>query len=110
MKKYFFLLLLMSSSFLAYSQGVPSFQFGVKGGLNLAKFKTENTFDSDNKSGYFAGVWTRIGGAGIHLQPELYLSGKNSVLVNTAGQDNKAVSYTHLDVYKRQPSSRINAG
>lgn len=97
MKKYFFIFLLVSSSFLAYSQAVPSFQFGVKGGLNLAKFKTENTFDSDNKSGYFAGIWTRIGGAGIHLQPELYLSGKNSVLVNTAGQDNK-VRFTSLDL------------
>ena len=97
MKKHFLIFLLVSSSFLAYSQALPTFQFGVKGGLNLAKFKTKNTFDSDNKSGYFAGVWTRIGGAGIHLQPELYLSGKNSVLINTAKQDNK-VRFTSLDL------------
>lgn len=97
MKKNILLFLLVSSSFLVHSQALPTFQFGVKGGVNLAKFKTTNTFDSDNKSGYFAGVWARIGGAGIHLQPELYLSGKNSVLINTSGQDNK-VRFTSLDL------------
>lgn len=97
MKKISLFFLLISSSFFAYSQALPTFQFGVKGGVNLAKFKTTNTFDSDNKSGYFAGVWARIGGAGIHLQPELYLSGKNTTLVNTSGQDNN-VRFTSLDL------------
>lgn len=97
MKKIILSFLIVSSSYFAHSQALPTFQFGVKGGVNLAKFKTTNTFDSDNKSGYFAGVWARIGGAGIHLQPELYLSGKNSILINNSTQDNK-VKFTSLDL------------
>lgn len=97
MKKLILVFFILSNSLLSYSQALPTFQFGVKGGVNLAKFKTTNTFDSDNKTGYFAGIWARIGGAGIHLQPELYLSGKNSVLVNTEGQNNK-IRFTSLDL------------
>lgn len=96
MNKLILLFLLVSVSFIAQSQSLPTFQFGVKGGINMAKFKTEGTFDSDNKSGYYAGVWARIGGAGIHLQPELYLSGKNTVLVNNVDQNK--VRFTSLDL------------
>ncbi|RYF98506.1 MAG: PorT family protein [Chitinophagaceae bacterium] len=74
-----------------------TFQLGIKGGVNLAKFKTTNTFDSDNKGGYFGGIWARVGGAGIFLQPELYLSGKNSNLVTVSGQAN-SVKFTSLDL------------
>lgn len=97
MKKITLSLILILSSFYAFSQALPSFQFGIKGGMNLAKFKTKDTFSSDNKGGYFGGVWARIGGAGIHLQPELYLSGKNSNLVTTTGQEN-SVRFTSLDL------------
>ncbi len=97
MKKVILSLLLVFSSYYAFSQGLPTFQFGVKGGLNLAKFKTKNTFDSDNKGGYYGGIWARVGGAGIHLQPELYLSGKNSNLVTVTGQEN-TVKFTSLDL------------
>jgi len=97
MKRIVLPLLLMFSSFYGFSQGLPTFQLGIKGGMNLAKFKTENTFDSDNKAGYFGGIWARIGGAGIFLQPELYLSGKNSNLVTVSGQTN-TVKFTSLDL------------
>lgn len=97
MKKIALSLMLMFSSFYAFSQGLPTFQLGVKGGMNLAKFKTKGLFDSENRGGYYAGIWARIGGAGIHLQPELYLSGKNSSLVTTTGQEN-SVKFTGLDV------------
>jgi hypothetical protein len=94
--------ILLSALFLfvgaaAFSQVLPSFQFGIKGGANLSKFSTSNTFDSDNRAGYYAGFWARIGAAGIHLQPELYLSGKNATLTNDAGGENK-VKFTSLDV------------
>lgn len=99
MKRVALSLLLIFSSFYAFSQGLPTFQLGIKGGINLAKFKTENTFDSDNKGGYYAGIWARIGGAGIHLQPELYLSGKNSNLVTITGQSQtNSVKFTSLDL------------
>lgn len=97
MKKISLTLLLICCSFFAFSQVVPSFQFGLKGGMNLSKFNTSNTFSSDNQAGYYAGIWGRIGAAGLHLQPELYLSGKNTTLVNSTGQENE-VKFTSLDV------------
>jgi hypothetical protein len=97
MKKISLSLLLICCSLCAFSQVVPSFQFGLKGGVNLSKFNTSNTFSSDNQAGYYAGIWARIGAAGLHLQPELYLSGKNTTLVNNAGQENE-VKFTSLDL------------
>lgn len=82
----------------AFSQVLPSFQFGIKGGANLSKFSTSDFLNSDNRAGYYAGVWARIGAAGLHLQPELYLSGKNATLThNATGYENK-VKFTSLDV------------
>ncbi|MGF1924188.1 MAG: porin family protein [Bacteroidia bacterium] len=97
MKKILLSLILTASSFYGFAQGLPTFQLGVKGGVNLAKFTTKDTFSSDNKGGYYGGIWARVGGAGIHLQPELYLSGKNSSLVTASGQEN-SVKFTSLDL------------
>jgi len=97
MKTRIFIAGLMFIASSAFSQALPSFRLGVKGGVNLAKFKTENTFSSDNKGGYYGGLWARIGGGGIHLQPELYLTGKNSSLVTASGQENN-VKFTSLDI------------
>jgi hypothetical protein len=81
----------------AIAQGLPSFQLGLKGGFNLSKFSTEDTFASENKQGYYAGIWTRVGAAGIHLQPEVYYSEKNTVLKNSAGLQNQ-VKFSSVDV------------
>jgi len=97
MKKIILSALLVSLNLAAFSQVLPSFQLGLKAGANLSKLSTDNTFSSDNRAGYYAGLWTRIGAAGIHLQPELYLSGKNTTLEDGAGQENK-VRFTSLDV------------
>ena len=97
MKKIALLLFLIGLGTSAFSQGLPTFQLGIKGGMNLSKFKTTNTFNSDNQAGYYGGVWARIGAAGIHLQPELYLSGKNSKLLAANGQEN-SVKFTSLDL------------
>lgn len=97
MKKIILSALFISLNLAAFSQVLPSFQFGLKGGANLSKLSTENTFSSDNKAGYYAGLWARIGAAGIHLQPELYLSGKNTTLKASNGEENK-VNFTSLDV------------
>lgn len=98
MKKIILSALFVSFNLVAFSQVLPSFQLGVKGGVNMSKLSTENTFDSENRAGYYVGLWTRIGAAGIHLQPELYLSGKNSTLKdNNTGQLNK-VKFTSMDV------------
>lgn len=97
MKKIFLAVLFAGFNVAAFSQVLPSFQLGIKAGTNLSKLSTENTFSSDNRAGYYAGLWARIGAAGIHLQPELYLSGKNTTLKNSEGQENK-VKFTSLDV------------
>lgn len=97
MKKIILSALFVSLNLAAFSQVLPSFQFGLKGGANLSKLSTSNTFSSDNRAGYYAGLWARIGAAGIHLQPELYLSGKNTTLKASNGEENK-VNFTSLDV------------
>lgn len=97
MKKIILSALLVCISGLAFSQVLPSFQMGIKAGTNLSKLSTENTLSSDNRAGYYAGLWARIGAAGIHFQPELYLSGKNTTLESNDGFENK-VKFTSLDV------------
>lgn len=97
MKHFLFTIILSCLGLTGFSQGLPTFKLGVKGGMNLSKFKTSDPFDSENRSGYYAGIWARIGGAGIHLQPELYLSGKNAKLIGTNGQENN-VKFTSLDL------------
>lgn len=97
MKRIILSALFISLNLAAFSQVLPSFQLGLKAGTNLSKLSTDNTFSSDNRAGYYAGLWTRIGAAGIHLQPELYLSGKNTTLKASTGEENK-VKFTSLDV------------
>lgn len=97
MKKVILLAALICVNVVAFGQLLPSFQLGLKGGANLSKLSTDNVFSSDNRAGYYVGLWTRIGAAGIHLQPELYLTGKNTTLVNQAGQEND-VKFTSLDL------------
>jgi len=88
----------IGSAITGFSQILPSFQLGLKGGANLSKLTTENTFSSDNRAGYYAGAWARIGAAGIHLQPEVYLSGKNSTLKTSGSDLENEVSFTSMDV------------
>lgn len=97
MKKIILSALFLSFSVAGFSQVLPSFQLGIKGGANLSKLSTENTFSSDNRAGYYAGLWARIGAAGIHLQPELYISGKNTTL-KTKNGDEADVKFTSVDV------------
>ncbi|WP_316840332.1 porin family protein [Pedobacter gandavensis] len=97
MKKIILSALFICSSMMAFSQILPSFQFGLKGGVNLTKFSTEGTLKSDNRAGYYGGIWARIGAAGIHLQPEMYVSGKNTTLKADNGFENK-VDFTSLDI------------
>lgn len=63
----------------ASAQLLPSLQFGVKGGANFSQLKDEgNWFNSSSRAGYLLGVWARLGGAGLHFQPELYVTSKGS--------------------------------
>jgi hypothetical protein len=98
MKKILLFAALLGFSSVAFSQVLPSVQFGIKGGANLSHFSTNNTLSSENTAGYFVGFYTRVGAGGIHAQPELYLAGKNADLENTeTGAINK-VRFTSIDV------------
>ncbi|MFC7525772.1 porin family protein [Parapedobacter sp. GCM10030251] len=101
MKKYFMIAFLVTSTILgANAQLLPSLQFGVKAGLNFSSLKSEEGgwLDASTRTGYQAGVWARIGGAGVHFQPELYLTGKSSEAKLVEENEEGKVSFTSLDL------------
>jgi len=101
MKKYLIIALLVTATaFGANAQLLPSLQFGVKAGLNFASLKSEdgNYLDASTRTGYQAGVWARIGGAGVHFQPELYVTGKSSEAEIVTKNQKGKVSFTSLDL------------
>lgn len=83
---------------------LPSFTFGIKGGVNYSKLKTKDDLTDENSiAGYQVGVFTRLGGVGLYVQPELYLGSKGNDFVkvntgtNTVAASGK-VRFTTLDV------------
>jgi hypothetical protein len=74
------------------AQVIPSFQFGLKGGMNLTSISKTGTFASSNNAGYLGGIWMRFGALGFNFQPEAYITGKN---VTVDGVDRK---FTSVDV------------
>ena len=104
MKKFIlFAGLLVTTSVAALAQ-LPSFTAGIKAGVNYSELKAkENLTDANSILGYQVGVWTRVGGAGFYLQPELYLGSKGgeSPIVIIGGQEtqvNGKVKFTTLDL------------
>ena len=95
--------LLLTTSIAAIAQ-LPSFTFGIKGGVNYSKLKTQDDLTDENSiAGYQVGIFTRLGGVGLYLQPELYLGSKGNdfVRVNTGSNSVAAsgkVRFTTLDV------------
>ncbi|WP_374166051.1 porin family protein [Arcticibacter sp. MXS-1] len=101
MKKF----ILLSSFFVAFSFAtyaqLPSFNLGVKGGVNLASLKSDNFAGEENRLGYQFGLWARVGGAGFYVQPEAYLAGKGgkfNVDQSSGIETEGKVRFTTLDV------------
>jgi len=93
--------ILISTVTFASAQLLPTFQAGIKGGLNFSQLKTDGDWlSSSSRAGYQAGIWARIGGAGIHFQPELYLTGKSTEATFTedGGNIKADVTFTSLDL------------
>lgn len=88
--------LLLSVNLTIHAQAIPSFAFGLKGGLNLSRFSTTNTIGSDNQAGYLAGLWARVGALGFNFQPELYYSSKIATV--TSGGETNTVKLNSIDV------------
>lgn len=72
---------------------LPSFAFGLKGGINFSSLKTKNDLTDQNTiMGYQAGIFSRIGAAGIYFQPELYLGSKGNEFLRI--EDNSGTDFT----------------
>lgn len=101
MKRTFLTSLLLLGAMAAFAQ-LPSFNLGIKTGVNLASLKG-NVAEESNRLGYQAGIWTRIGGAGFYVQPEVYLGSKGGEYGSiqrdgTVYQGKGEVNFTTLDV------------
>jgi len=98
-------ILLASAVFLflsgiASAQVLPSFAFGLKGGVNLSSFPQNGIYSNSSQAGYLGGVWARFGAVGFNFQPELYATSKD---VNVSyDQDNQTYTnkakFTSLDL------------
>ncbi len=102
MKKLLLLSLLFAFTGSAFAQ-LPSFDLGLKAGMNVAKLKLKDkadTFSEENRLGYQFGVWARLGGAGLYVQPELYVAGKGGKynIDNEGINEDVKVSLTTLDL------------
>jgi hypothetical protein len=91
----FLLTAMVFSSSSSFAQILPSLQFGIKGGANFSNIK-DIDLKSSSRSGYLVGVWARLGGAGVHFQPELYVTSKGGELSNEGKLDR--VEFTTLDL------------
>jgi len=78
--------------YLCSAQLLPSFQFGVKGGVNLTNLSRSGVFNSSNQAGYLGGIWMRFGALGVNFQPEAYITSKD---VTVEGNTSK---FTSVDV------------
>lgn len=87
---------LLSITF-ASAQLLPSFQFGIKGGINDAGLNLSNpTFNNSTRIGYLGGFWARIGALGFNFQPELYVTSKNVEISDNTGETK--AQFTSIDV------------
>ncbi|HEY8930568.1 MAG TPA: porin family protein [Mucilaginibacter sp.] len=97
MRKLLLTLTIVAASYaFASAQVIPSFQLGLKGGVNFSKLSGSSTFNSDNRAGYLGGLWARVGALGFNFQPELYVTGKN-VEISDNGSEVRA-KFTSIDV------------
>jgi hypothetical protein len=86
------LTIIIASVVTSQAQIIPSFQFGIKGGMNLTSISKTGTFATDNQAGYLGGIWARFGALGFNFQPEAYITGKNVTV------DGVKQKFTSLDV------------
>lgn len=96
--------IIIAASVTAMAQ-LPNFAFGIKGGANYSKLKTEDDLTDENSiMGYHVGIFTRLGAAGLYLQPELYLGSKGNNFIkieDTSKNEVQAsgkVRFTTLDL------------
>lgn len=104
MKKIILFTCLLGITAITAMAQTPKFTFGIKGGVNYSNLKTKDDLTGEkNIMGYQAGIFSRVGGAGLYFQPELYLGTKgneftslvmNSAMINVKGK----IKFTTLDL------------
>ncbi|MCL7988852.1 PorT family protein [Sphingobacterium sp. lm-10] len=81
----------------AHAQLLPTFDLGLKAGMNFSSLRSNgNYFDSDSRAGFLAGAWGRVGMLGLHLQPEVYYSSKNTTIM--AEGESQNLRFSTIDV------------
>jgi hypothetical protein len=92
------LFIITCGMFTAKAQLLPSVQFGIKGGLNLASVSTSasNSLSSSNQTGYLGGLWARFGALGFNFQPEVYFTQKSADI--TSNSVETKAHFTSVDV------------
>ncbi|HEY0053898.1 MAG TPA: porin family protein [Pedobacter sp.] len=101
MKKIILSGLLLLGAVTTFAQ-LPRLHMGLKTGVNLATLKGDVDSES-NRLGYQAGLWARIGGAGVYLQPEAYIGSKGGKFGSfnqngTSYNGDASVNFTTLDI------------
>ncbi|MDB5155923.1 MAG: hypothetical protein JWR50_630 [Mucilaginibacter sp.] len=86
------LVICLTTAYISNAQVIPSFQFGIKGGMNLTSLSKTGTFNTSNQAGYLGGVWMRFGALGFNFQPEAYVTSKNVTV------DGIKAKFTSVDV------------
>ncbi|MEQ9659700.1 outer membrane beta-barrel protein, partial [Fulvivirga sp.] len=94
MKKTFFLLIVLVGLGYNASSQVSG---GIKGGLNFANIDSD--IDPDGKTGYHAGVYLKVGFAGISLQPE--------VLYSVKGAEDFEVTYIDVPIVLQKNFAKV---
>jgi hypothetical protein len=89
-------IIFIATIYLATAQVVPSFQFGLKGGVNLSSLSKTGTLNASNQAGYLGGLWARFGALGFNFQPEAYVTSKNVNLMDNGVQTQ--AKFTSVDV------------
>src|SRR5882757_6891757 len=97
MKRLFLTLTIISATiFAASAQLLPSFQFGLKGGMNFTSLSKNGSFNPSGQAGYLGGIWMRVGALGFNFQPEMYVTSKDVNI--TDGNSNTQAKFTSIDV------------
>lgn len=99
MKKITITLIVLTTAIrFASAQLLPTFQFGLKGGVDFASLSSGHTFSSSNQTGYLGGVWARFGALGFNFQPEMYVTSKDVNVTSNANGIQAQAKFTSLDV------------
>jgi hypothetical protein len=99
MKKIILITCIMLTVSVAAMAQLPSFDFGIKAGLNVSKLQSDIASE-ENMTGFQAGVFARLGGGGIYFQPELYVGSKGSKYPSAAQvySGDEKINFTTLDL------------